>query len=125
MKRIHVALRCLVLAAMMLSFAESVWASMCAGMSVVTAGAPMGEMSGMPDMPDMPGMPGEGEQHGSEPWCPLGPAAAAQGCVTAVPLPASSAQPFMALPERQGDGLLADAPSDLLHTTKLFHPPRI
>jgi hypothetical protein len=126
MKRMHVCLRLLVLAAMMLSFGESVWASTCAAMSVMAASD---EMQGIPDMPGMPGMPdmpADGEQHGGEgdPWCPLGPAAVAQGCVTAVPLPAHSAQALTAMPERELRLGVADAPNDVLYTTTLFHPPR-
>lgn len=127
MKCIQVFLRCLVLAAMILSFGESVWASTCASMSLMAASDDMAataDMPGMPGMPGMPATPGEGDQQGRDPWCPLGPAAAAQGCMTAVPLPASSAQALTATAERDVRHAVADAPSDLLYTTTLFHPPR-
>lgn len=126
MKRIHLVLRCLVLATMMLSFGESVWASTCAAMSVTASAIDVTESGGMPGMPDMPGMPmPDGEQHGSEPWCPLGPAAAAQGCVTPVAPPASAAEPGAALSERENRNTFEDAPPALLRTTTLFHPPRV
>jgi hypothetical protein len=125
MKRRQVVLRCLVLAAMMLSFGESVWASTCAAMSMMAAAEEMAETPDMPTMPGMPHMPGDDEQQDSDPWCPLGPAALAQGCMTAVPLPAASAQALTAPAQREHDRAVADVPSDLLVTTTLFHPPRV
>lgn len=133
MTRIQVVLRCFVLASMMLSFGESVWASTCAAMSMTSSGMAAAEgvatsdMAGMPmpgtPMPGMP-MPVDGEQQGNDARCPLGPAAAAQGCVTAVAPPASAAESAAALSEREGRNTFEDAPIDLLRTTTLFHPPR-
>lgn len=123
MKRTHILLRLFVLAAMTLSFGETVWASTCASMSMMsTADATASNDA----MPDMPGMPVEGEQPGGDedPWCPLGPAAAAQGCATAASLPATSAAGFAPGDERTADIDLVAVANDFLYSTPPFHPPR-
>jgi hypothetical protein len=126
MKRMHILLRLFVLAAMTLSFGETVWASMCASMSMVAVSDAGASDRAMQDMPGMPGMPADREQQegDDEPWCPLGPAAVAQGCLMAASLPAPSAEPFAPADVSTADVVFVAAANDLLYDATLFHPPR-
>jgi hypothetical protein len=122
MKRMHILLRLFVLAAMTFSFGETVRASMCASMSVVAVSDPAGSARAMQDMP---GMPAGGEQEGDdEPWCPLGPMAVAQGCLTAASLPATSAASIATGDERTADIDFVAVANARLYSTPPFHPPR-
>ena len=123
MKRTHILLRLFVLAAMTLSFAETVWALTCASMSVMSAADAAASSDAMADMP---GMPAEGEHpDGSDgPACPLGPAAVAQGCAMAASLPATSAAGFAPGDERTADIDFVAVANDFLYSTPPFHPPR-
>ena len=123
MKRTHILLRLFVLAAMTLSFGETVRASMCASMSMVAASDPA---SSDRAMQAMPGMPADGDEHegDDEPWCPLGPAAVAQGCLTAASLPAIAVEPFAPADVSTADVVFVAAANDLLYDATLFHPPR-
>ena len=123
MKRINILIRLFVLAAMMLSFGETVWASTCASMSMIVSDAAASGGA----MPNMPGMPAEGEQPSDDddPTCPLGSAALAQGCLTAASLPASSAANIARGEVRMADiDVLATAHEDF-SAKPLFHPPRV
>ncbi|MGH7447282.1 MAG: hypothetical protein ACRELT_06960 [Longimicrobiales bacterium] len=122
MKRTHILLRLFVLAAMMLSFGEALWASTCASMSMVAAADAAASSDAMPDMP---GMPAEGEQReGDGPSCPLAPAAVAPGCLTAASLPATSAAGVAAGDERTADIDFVAMANERIYGTPLFHPPR-
>jgi hypothetical protein len=123
MKRMHILLRLFVLAAMTLSFGETVWASMCASMSMVAVSDPAASDRAMHDMPGMPA-DGDHQEGDDEPWCPLGPAAVAQGCLTAASLPAISAEPFAPADVSTADVVFVAAANDLLDDATLFHPPR-
>lgn len=122
MKRIHILLRLFVLAAMMLSFGETVWASTCASMSMIAGSDAAASSDGMPDMP---GMPADGQQpEGDGPSCPLGPVAVAQGCLTAASLPANSAAGVAPGDERTADIDFVAMANERIYRTPLFHPPR-
>ncbi|MGH7465238.1 MAG: hypothetical protein ACREK1_08685 [Longimicrobiales bacterium] len=121
MKRTHIILRLFVLAAMTLSFGETVWASTCASMSMMAAADAAASSDAMPDMP---GMPADGEQQDGDPWCPLGPAAVAQGCLTAASLPATSAAGFAPGDESTADIDFVARANGLIYPAPLFHPPR-
>ena len=124
MKRLHILLRLFVLAAMTLSFGETVWASTCASVSMIAASDAAASSDGMPDMP---GMPAEGEQpEGDEgaAACPLGTAAVAQGCLTAASLPANSAAGVAPGDERTADIDFVTLANERFYGTPLFHPPR-
>lgn len=123
MKRTQILLRVCVLAAMMLSFGETVWASTCASMSMVAASDAAARSDAMPDMPGMPA-DGEHQEGEGDPWCPLGPAAVAQGCLTAASLPATSAAGFAPGDERTADIDFVARASELIYGAPLFHPPR-
>lgn len=124
MKRLHILLRLFVLAAMTLSIAETVWASACASMATMAVSRAAATASDA--MPDMPGMPADDEQHdgNQDPWCPLGPAAAAQGCLTAASLPAISYEPFTITGEREAHVTSVETANELIYGATLFHPPR-
>lgn len=123
MKRIHILLRLFVLAALTFSFGETVWASMCASMSMVAVSDPAASDHAMQDMPGMPA--DGGQQDGdADPWCPLGPLAVAQGCLTAASLPAVTAEPFAPADVSTADVVFVAAANDLLYDATLFHPPR-
>ena len=123
MKRTHILLRLFVLAAMAFSFGETVWAATCASMSMMSAADAAVNHDAMPAMPGMPADDGQPEG-GEEPRCPLGPAAAAQGCLTAAPLPATSAAGFGLSDERTADIDFVPMASELIYGVPLFHPPR-
>lgn len=125
MKRLRSLVRLFVLVAMMLSFAESILVSVCASMATMAVSDTA--MSGdMREMPGMPGMPGPDEQQSDEdgPTCPLGPAAVAQGCLTAASLPANSAEP-LAFTDRRALYASVTAPANgRIYDATPFHPPR-
>lgn len=126
----------LTLSALTFSFAETVFASMC---------APMPEMAGMDDMrgqmgempvaiadapssggPDCLPTSGPGQRAGCEPHgtsCPLSPAVGS-GCTAVASLPAPQ---LATVPWTAGASMSRaseDAGPDLLLTHGLFHPPR-
>jgi hypothetical protein len=122
MKRLRLLVRLFVLVAMMFSLAESVWASVCASMATMAVSDTA--MSG--DMPGMPAMPGPDEQQSDDngPSCPHGPAAVAQGCLTAASLPANSAEP-LAFTDRRAVYASVTAPAHgRIYNATPFHPPR-
>jgi hypothetical protein len=76
-------------------------------------------------MPAMPGMPdGEQQEGDDDPWCPLGPAAVAQGCQTAASLPATSAASVAPGDERTAYIDFVAIANERIYGTPLFHPPR-
>lgn len=123
MKRTHVLVRLLVLAAMIISFGETVRASTCASMSMPTLADAAADHDAMQDMP---AMPADDQQHDGDEntQCPLGAAAVAQGCLTAVSLPASCAAPFAPTDVPAVDMGSVDAAYEYLYPTPPFHPPR-
>jgi hypothetical protein len=82
-------------------------------------------MSDMPGMPGMPGMPQDGEHDNEDgPSCPLGPAAVAQGCLTAASLPANSAEPFAFTDRRAVYASVTARANGRIYDATPFHPPR-
>lgn len=126
MKRTHTLLRLFVLAAMTLSFAETVWASTCASMATMAASDDPSRDGTMPGMPGMPGMPADGEQQDGDddPWCPLGAAAVAQGCLAAASLPAMSGDALAPRDVHAADVHTVEIANELIYGTTPFHPPR-
>lgn len=124
-RRTRVLAGLLALAALTLSFAETVLASTCAPMPVAMGdmGPTGGEAPDPPRPMDCPLMANHGQRPDRGEHCPLNPAAG-QGCAAAAALPASLSR--SAPPDAEGSRrvVIDDARPDLLLAHARFRPPR-